>query len=56
MVKVALRRTASGVLRRLERAGLRVHQAGAGWVIGSVAVDKLGALAELYGVEQVTLP
>ena len=55
-VKVWLVRTSRTVLRRLERAGLRLHQVAEGYVIASVPVAKLLELAALGPVERVTLP
>jgi hypothetical protein len=55
-VKVLLRRAHPGMIRRLERAGLHVRQSGAEWVVGSVAVEALSALAEERGVVRIELP
>jgi len=55
-VKVLLRNTHALTLHRLEAAGLRLHQLAARWVVGSIEVTKLAALAELDGVERVELP
>ncbi len=55
-VKVLLRSTHARTLHRLEAAGLRLHQVAARWVVGSIEVAKLAALAELDGVERVELP
>jgi len=55
-VKVLLRSTHARTLRRLEAAGLRPHQVAARYVVGSIEVTKLTALAELDGVERVELP
>ena len=55
-VKVLLRSTHARTLHRLEAAGLRLHQVAARWVVGSIEVTKLAALAELDGVERVELP
>jgi len=55
-VKVLLRSTHARALHRLEAAGLRLHQVAARWVVGSIEVTKLAALAERDGVERVELP
>jgi Ca-activated chloride channel family protein len=55
-VKVVVRDTRVPSVRRLERVGLRVTQTGPGWVIGSVAVESLAALAEDQDVIRVELP
>ena len=55
-VKVFLRATKASLIRRLEHTGLEVKVSGDGWVIGSVAVGDLVALAEDRGVERVELP
>jgi hypothetical protein len=55
-VKVVLRDTRVPTVRRLERKGLRVTQTGAGWLIGSVAVESLAELAEDQDVSRVELP
>ncbi len=55
-VKVLLRSTHAPSLRRLEAAGLRLHQVAARYIVGSIDVAKLAALAELDGVERVELP
>jgi hypothetical protein len=55
-VRVRLRDASAVTVRRLEDAGLRVTQSGAGWVVGSVALESLAALAEQRGVERVELP
>jgi len=55
-VKVLLRNAHALTLHRLEAAGLHLHQVAARWVIGSIEVTKLAALAELDGVERVELP
>ena len=55
-VKVLLRNTHALTLHRLEAAGLRLHQVAARWVVGSIEVTKLAALAERDGVERVELP
>jgi len=55
-VKVLLRSTHARTLHRLEAAGLRLHQVATRWVVGSVEVTKLAALAEIDGVERVELP
>ena len=55
-VKVLLGNTRARTLRRLEKAGLRLHQVAARWVVGSLEVTRLAALAELDGVERVELP
>src|SRR5438552_9956544 len=54
--KVLLGYTSARTLRRLEAVGLRLHQVAARWVVGSLEVTKLAALAELDGVERVELP
>jgi hypothetical protein len=56
VVKVRLRDTSAVAAWRLEHAGLLVTQSGEGWVVGSVAVEALAALAEQRGVERVELP
>src|SRR5438094_8882756 len=55
-VKVLLRNTHALTLHRLEAAGLRLHQVAARWVVGSIEVTKLAALAELDGFERVEVP
>src|SRR5438132_767406 len=55
-VKVLLRNTHALTLHRLEAAGLRLNQVAARYVVGSVEVARLAALAALDGVERVELP
>jgi len=55
-VKVLLRNTHALTLHRLEAADLRLNQVAARYVVGSVEVARLAALAELDGVERVELP
>ena len=55
-VKVLLRNTHALTLHRLEAAGLRLNRVAARYVVGSVEVTRLAALAELDGVELVELP
>jgi Ca-activated chloride channel homolog len=55
-VKVVVRNTRAATLRRLEAAGLRVRQVARRWVLGSVPVEKLAALAALAEVESIVLP
>jgi Ca-activated chloride channel family protein len=55
-IRIVLRGTGAAIIRRLGRAGLRVQQSGDGWVVGSVAVESLAALAEKPGVVRVELP
>jgi len=55
-VKVLLRNTHALTLHRLEAAGLRLNQVAARYVVGSVEVTRLAALAALDGVERVELP
>jgi len=56
MVKIVVRRTRAATLRRLEAAGLRVRQVARRWVVGSVPVEKLAAVAALAEVESIELP
>ena len=55
-VKVVLRDTPPPRIRRLRRAGFRVMQTGRGWVIGTIPVSSLAALAEIRDVVRVELP
>ena len=55
-VKVLLRSTHARTIHRLEAAGLRLNQVAARYVVGSIEVTRLAALAELDGVERVGLP
>src|SRR5438094_923657 len=55
-VKVLLRSTHARTIHRLEAAGLRLNQVAARYVVGSIEVTRLAALAELDGVERVELP
>src|SRR5262249_19451090 len=49
-VKVLVHGTHRRSLRRLEAAGLRLYQVAARWVVGSIEVAKLTALAAVVGV------
>jgi hypothetical protein len=55
-VKVTLRRRGREAVAALERAGLRVAQVADRFVVGTVEVARLAALAELRQVERVALP
>jgi len=55
-IKVAVQDMNAELLEALQKAGLRIDQIFDRAVIGRIAVEKLATLAELEGVERITLP
>ena len=55
-IKVVVQDMSAEVLEALQKAGLRIDQIFDRAVIGRIAVEKLAALAELDGVDRITLP